>query len=224
MKLVMQGGFIRADGTHLFYTALGQTEAFGKTWYCLGAADGSQYSAFDKLDDQNAGNWYSTGFGRKKYLLNNADAYSKNPWYDLRYAEILLNYAEALANLETPNLVLAMQKLNEVRDRVGLSELSASTKNEVMEAIRQERKIELAFEGFHYWDCKRWGIAESTLGNIECHGIKITRSADSYSFTYESCDGGQQRIFPKKYYSLPIPASEIANNPECDQLPEWLEN
>ena len=169
-----------------------------------------------------------TGYYMRKMLDEKNTSFTTNKstqsYVMFRYAEILLNYAEALANLETPNLVLAMQKVNEVRDRVGLSELSASTKNEVMEAIRQERKIELAFEGFHYWDCKRWGIAESTLGNIECHGIKITRSADSYSFTYESCDGGQQRIFPKKYYSLPIPASEIANNPECDQLPEWLEN
>lgn len=169
-----------------------------------------------------------TGYYMRKMLdeKNTSITTSKSTqsYVMFRYAEILLNYAEALANLETPNLVLAMQKLNDVRGRVGLSEVSASTKNEVMEAIRQERKIELAFEGFHYWDCKRWGIAEYTLGNIECHGIKITRSADSYSFTYESCDGGQQRIFPKKYYSLPIPASEIANNPECDQLPEWLEN
>ena len=151
MKLVMQGGFIRADGTHLFYTALGQTEAFGKTWYCLGAADGSQYSAFDKLDDQNAGNWYSTGFGRKKYLLNNADAYSKNPWYDLRYAEILLNYAEAYAESGKGDAALAKKYLNDIRHRAAFTDNIEPT----VENVQHERLIELSFENDHAFTLHR---------------------------------------------------------------------
>lgn len=169
-----------------------------------------------------------TGYYMRKMLDENNKAIttdkSTQSYVMIRYAEVLLNYAEALANLGAANFGKAMQQVNAVRGRVGLPEVSADNFNDVMAAIMQERKIELAFEGFYYWDCKRWGIAENTLGNVECHGIKITKSGDTKTFEYESCDGGQQRLFPKKYYSLPIPSSEISNNPECEQLPEWTEN
>lgn len=139
----------------------------------------------------------------------------------IRYAEVLLNYAEALVNCQTPDINLAMEQVNKIRARVGLPNVTASSVEGAMANIKHEREIELAFEGFHYWDLKRWGDAESLLDDVQFHGIKISKTSTGTSFEIESCDGGQNRLFPSKYYTLPIPSSEITNNPLCKQLDEW---
>ena len=146
---------------------------------------------------------------------------SNQSYVMIRYAEVLLNYAEALVNISTQNIPLAMSQVNAIRARVGLPEVSASTKDEAMECIKHEREIELAFEGFHYWDLKRWKDAQGKLNGVQFHGIKITKAGEGTTFTIESCDANQNRIFPEKYYSLPIPDTEITNNPLCHQLDAW---
>ncbi|WP_106828357.1 RagB/SusD family nutrient uptake outer membrane protein [Parabacteroides pacaensis] len=142
-------------------------------------------------------------------------------YYAIRYAEVLLIYAEAMA--EQGNLKEALSALNQVRSRAGFTkEVTASGKSEFMSLLRHERKIELAFEGHRYWDLRRWKLSSSVLNNMNCHGIKITRNEDG-SFSYEKvdCDGGKTRIFPEKYYRFPIPLAEIQRNPLCQQFEEW---
>lgn len=166
-----------------------------------------------------------TGYYVKKMLEEKNKAIttsnSTQSFVMIRYAEVLLNYAEALVMSSTPNVRLAMDQVNNIRNRVGLPPVEAANATEAMECIKHEREIELAFEGFHYWDLKRWKDARSKLNGVQFHGIKISKTGTGTTFELESCDANQNRIFPEKYYSLPIPDTELTNNPLCVQLNEW---
>lgn len=142
-------------------------------------------------------------------------------YYYMRYAEVLLIYAEAMAQQD--KLTEALDALNEVRERAGFEEaVSATTKMEFMALLRHERKIELAFEGHRYWDLRRWGMAREVLDNLECLGMKITK-ADEATFNYElvDADNGKKRVFPERYNRFPIPSVELQRNPLIEQFPEW---
>lgn len=187
----------------------------------VGGKDG--YKAYN---DEGAPKTTVTGYYMRKYLdENNLEITTKKStqsFVAFRYAEVLLNYAEALVKSQTQsNITTAMGCINSIRSRVGLPGVNASNAIEAMSAIKHEREIELAFEGFHYWDLKRWKTAVKELNGVSFHGIKIIKSVSGLSFELPSCDGGQTRLFPEKYYSLPIPDSEITTNKLCEQLDEW---
>ena len=79
--------------------------------------------------------------------------------YYIRFAEVLLIKAEALAQMGKYDL--AMAELNKVRARAGFTtDLVAVDKNTCMKYIMRERMLELAFEGHRFWDLRRWGLAE----------------------------------------------------------------
>ncbi|AYB31959.1 RagB/SusD family nutrient uptake outer membrane protein [Chryseolinea soli] len=113
----------------------------------------------------------TTGFAIKKML----DPAQNNPGYStissqdlvlLRYAEVLLTYAEA----ENENIgpANAYGAINEIRARAGMPELPLGlTKDEMRNHIRHERRVELAFEGLRYMDLRRWGIAMDKLNGFE---------------------------------------------------------
>lgn len=89
------------------------------------------------------------------------------------------------------------------------------TKDEMRNKIRQERRVELAFENHRFWDVRRWKIAE-IVDNKKVH--KITVNADgTYSYPVF-----QNRVFDKaKHYLFPIPQSEIDKNRNLVQNPGW---
>lgn len=143
--------------------------------------------------------------------------------YFMRYAEVLLIYAEAMA--EQGHLTESLNALNQIRHRAGFSpekDLISESKSEVKSLIRHERMIELAFEGHRYWDLRRWDMAQIVLNGTNCVGTKITKNDDG-SFNYEqvNCDNGKKRVYLSKYNRFPIPTSEIRKNPECEQFDEW---
>ena len=92
----------------------------------------------------------------------------------------------------------------------------------MISAIRQERKVELAFEGQYYWDMRRWGLAEKQFSNYRVHGLKIVKNADNtFTYYYVECDT-EDRHFPAKMLgSFPLPTSELSNNSEVVQFPAW---
>ena len=115
----------------------------------------------------------------------------------------------------------ALIPLNKVRSRAKLPAVSPTSQESLRNIIREERKIELAFEGQRYWDLRRWNMALEVLGGKRMHGMKITKQADG-TFNYQiiDCDG-KDRHFEERYYQFPIPASEIKNNPKCKQIDKW---
>lgn len=147
---------------------------------------------------------------------------STQPWTVIRYAEVLLNYAEAC--YRTNDAANANNAVKAIRDRVSLP-YSTKSGDALLSAIRQERKVELAFEGQWYWDLRRWKLSagnysEGGLNNYRVHGLKIVKSGDDFTYTYVECDT-QDRNFPQKMYRFPMPQSELNNNALVEQYSEW---
>lgn len=165
-----------------------------------------------------------TGYFLRKLVDENHDlsAYGRStqPWISIRYAEVLLNYAEAAAKGSDATLKKdAINKLNEVRERVGLKKLNLNG-DKLKEAIYRERKVELAYEGQYYWDMRRLQKAEKEFSNYRVHGLRVDKDGDKFTYTYIDCDG-QDRYFPAKLYRVPLPQDELEGNGEVDQYPEW---
>ena len=182
-------------------------------------------------DNMNPGEKQTvTGYFIRKYLQENNTEFDDNGsdqfWIEMRYAEVLLNLAEALAEQDyAKNQDDALEALNEVRRRVDLPERTtqeAPDKDSFMKLLRKERICELAFEGFRYWDLRRWRLAGEVIDGKQAHGTKITKKDDN-SYTYEqvSCDDNINRFFPERYYLLPIPVDELQNNPLCENNAPW---
>jgi hypothetical protein len=170
-----------------------------------------------------------TGYYLRKYLQEGySDFITKKSYqYDavLRYAEVLLNKAEAYAQLDYSQYRdRALAALNEVRARVNLPDKTtadAPAKEDFMTLLRNERCVELAGEGLRYWDLRRWKLAENVINGQNAHGVKITREGNSFSYERIACDGGTPRIFLEKYYYFSLPVAEIANNKACENNPYW---
>ena len=141
----------------------------------------------------------------------------------LRYGEVLLNKAEACFRKGDTDGANAAVKA--IRTRVGLPYTNKSG-DALWEAIRQERRVELAFEGLWYWDLRRWGDAAEAwprgLNGYQVHGLKIEPTAvdGQYKYTYVSVDD-RDRNFPEKMYRFPLPDGELNSNPLVNQYPEW---
>ena len=135
------------------------------------------------------------------------------PWVELRFAEVLLNKAEAAYRLNKYSE--AQNLMNRVRARVGLPGKN-STGEAWFKDYRKERKVELAYEGHLFWDMRRWKLAHIEYNNYRCHGMKIANG----TYEYVDCDG-QDRKFLQKLYVLPVPTSELKNNKQAVQYDEW---
>ena len=147
-------------------------------------------------------------------LINKA---SSKTLVEIRLAEVYLNFAEAAYNLS--KTADANTGINAVRQRVGLPVLNLSGAA-LLKQIKKERKIELAGEGQRYWDLRRWKDAAGQLTGLYLHGIKVTKTGDSFTYSYITCDD-LPRQFPEKFYAFPILSSERSNNPACEQITGW---
>jgi len=181
----------------------------------VGGTDG-----FEPYGAQQSAGGTTTGYYIRKMIDEDApmDGVSAQTWYEVRYAEVLLNHAEALNELGRG--AEALVSLNKVRERAKLPKITVTDKEALREIIREERKVELAFEGHRLWDLRRWRIAVDVLDGKRMHGTKITKDGDTFTFETVECDD-QNRVFKESYYKLPVPQSEIDNNPLCKQTPLW---
>ena len=117
--------------------------------------------------------YFSTGYGFKKYATYKDDVAQPNiinseiNFIVLRYADVLLMYAEA-QNEAAGSDESVYNAINEIRQRAGMPEIpSGLSKEQMREVIRHERRIELAGEGLYYHDIRRWHTAEVVM-NAEC--------------------------------------------------------
>lgn len=188
----------------------------------VGGADG-----FKEYENSKSANTTVTGYYLRKYLKDGdkswITAYSAQTCILIRYAEVLLNKAEALAELSwEQNSVEALQALNDVRGRVGLPSRQTASKEEFIEFVRHERMVELAGEGFRYWDLRRWRLAEEVINGKNVHGVKITKTDSGFNYEHVDADNGNKRIFYDRYYHFAIPESERSKNPLCDNNQGWV--
>ena len=155
----------------------------------------------------------------------------------LRYAEVLLNYAEAkerLGSLTQDDLDIS---INLLRDRVGMVHMNLSdlpAGSNIRAEIQRERRVELFFEGHRYFDIIRWKqghlLGEDLLG-VNKRWLDQSRLAVDLNkdLTWKTKDGQQYllieegRVFkPEKHYLLPIPFKQMQLNPNlAPQNPGW---
>lgn len=170
----------------------------------------------------------TTGYYLRKFVDETHDlaqrSQSTQHFILLRYGEVLLNKAEAC--FRKGDAQGANDAVKAIRARVGLP-YSNKSGDALWQAIRQERRVELAFEGQWYWDLRRWGDAAEAypvgLNNYQVHGLKIEPTAvdGQYLYTYVSVDD-KDRNFPQKMLKrFPIPDSELNSNASVEQYPEW---
>ncbi|GAA0525385.1 RagB/SusD family nutrient uptake outer membrane protein [Chitinophaga japonensis] len=172
---------------------------------------------------QSVDNSFGTGFGVMKYLEESKDnmserATSGTDWQLFRYAEILLNYAEAAFELGKAGEALAA--VNQVRERAGIAALTSISR----EKIRQERKVELAFEGHRYWDLRRWRVAVDLL-SVNRSGLRYILDFASGKYRLEvteHIDGATSNpVFYERNYYLPLTTARTGNNPNLVENPGY---
>lgn len=138
----------------------------------------------------------------------------------IRYAEILLNYAEARNEHLTAPDGQVYQAVEAIRERAGLDPFILPTglsQEEMRAVIRNERQKELAFEGHRFFDVRRWKIAE-TVENRQLQGTEPVRVRGTT--TYNSIQV-RKRVFHKRMYLWPIPQSEVAKSVDLLQNPGY---
>ncbi len=133
---------------------------------------------------------------------------STTPYIYMRLAEFYLTYAEAQYHLG--NTGLAAQYVNLVRARPGVNMPpieSSQTGADLLDKIKHERKIELAFEGNRWYDARRWLDAEHDFGR-DAVGLNVIKDEVTGNKTYRYFIQ-QQRSYPVSHYLFPIPAEEM---------------
>lgn len=158
----------------------------------------------------------------------------------IRYAEILLSYAEALNNLTTSHSIQAGEEtqtfqrdpeairlaFGKVRHRVGLpapSQEELANRVTMQQLIEKERMIEFLFENRRYYDVRRWGKYEETEYET-IMGMNAEGDGDGfYMRTMPSTTYARSRVVNRKLLLLPIPLSEVRRLPSLDQNPGWEE-
>jgi starch-binding outer membrane protein, SusD/RagB family len=138
-------------------------------------------------------------------------------WPFVRYAEILLNYAEAEFYLGNEDV--CREYINKVRSRPGVNMPPVTESGDaLLKRLQNEDFIEFAFEAHRYFDVRRWKIAPDVL-NKPAKGISITKDANGNKtykvFTIEA------RHFSEKNYLVPIPQSEIDKDSKLEQNPGY---
>lgn len=205
---------------------------------------------YPRLVGMEGGQRINTGYHIiKVYDVNTAHATyntSDTPAIILRYGEVLLNYAEAMAELGTISQADLDVSINLLRDRVGMPHLdmgsvpvdpryTADGVSPLIIEIRRERRVELFMEGFRYNDLKRWkqgkklelpdlGIRWDDAAIARYSGATVqSRIVDGvpYIDVYAGTDWADPVFDESKHYLWPIPLSAISQNPNITQNPGW---
>lgn len=144
----------------------------------------------------------------------------------LRYSDILLMYAEASNELNNGPSALAIQYLNEVRNRAGLDDIEVekpavtADKGLFFEELVDERTRELCFEGVRRHDLIRWELLGDKLGEVEAfvegHPNFVASNAD-----HQAALRGPNNFDINIHLSLPYPLVEVTVNQLLDQKQEW---
>jgi len=166
-----------------------------------------------------------TSYYMRKFMGNfeNTAKYEDHyhDWIYFRFAEVLLNYAEALNEYSGPTEDV-FASVEKIRKRAGLDPFALSrsiSKDSLRSIIRNERHKEMAFEEQRYWDIRRWKIAGEVYNKQPLHGMSITRTADG--FLYNIVPVLTTAFDEKKMYFYPIPNREMVSNDKMRQNPGW---
>ena len=179
------------------------------------------------------------GYFKMKDFTYATDLVGQFPYYYslkniayMRYAEVLLNYAEAVAMGGTAGAMSGLEALNMVRRRAGLDDAPSLDMNNETYGVKAERRAELFGEGHRFIDLVRWGDAANVLKDCG----KQTYTASDLGASYDTGQGFSMYFGPVKVTSastggkgfqsgknelFPYPATDVNNNPNLKQNPNW---
>jgi hypothetical protein len=145
---------------------------------------------------------------------------SSTDFYVFRLGEIYLNYVEAAFYLGNPNGDMA-SRMNDLRDRAGMPALTSVEITQ--DKIRQERRVELAFESHVFWDLRRWRIAVAELDGVKRKRMHFRYDYDANTYTIATADGdkGRVRSHPERNYYYALGLNRIADNPNLIENPGY---
>ena len=170
------------------------------------------------IEDWNGG---YTGYYLRKFIDPTIDhQYERQtlPFRKFRYAEVLLNYAEACIELGEEEE--ARTYINKVRARAGMPPVTVSGDALVAE-YRNERAVELGFEEHRFFDVRRWMIAEDAY--VPVRGVQVrgqlNGAGEIVERTYQEISSVEERVWDPHFYFVPISIDEMNRNPELVQNP-----
>lgn len=232
-----------------FYASVGFSEAF---WPMTSATSSGDYNQTIEYyyDSPNGKGGVGTqdhpitGYVLKKYI-HPTDAWGgtnarrmEKGFPIIRFAEILISYAEALNNLTSSytidldgeqqvfsrDMEEIKKAFNQIRYRAGLPGLNGSENAQTVQSmIEKERMIEFLYENRRYFDVRRWGIYEKTE-SVPIRGMNIEGSKEVfYNKVIPNTSRIGARIVNRRLTLLPIPLNEIRILPLLDQNPGWEE-
>lgn len=216
--IIIQAGFVKPDGSAVIRTQDNIT-INNVTYYTFGGPTPSTYSGFDTYGGNNT----RTGASFKKFMnqtsaVVNGWNQSTTDWLEFRYAEVLLNYAEAVIESGTGNVTGATNALNSIRRRAGHTvDIPLTAAN-----VQRERRVELAFENKRFWDLIRRREYHTEFNNRIKHSILPLRDLRALPATKYVMvrvvvpNSGNQTFSERSYYrSIPgVGANGVVQNPQ----------
>jgi hypothetical protein len=180
-------------GAGATYMTSPYTDAMGRTatW---GVPNGAAFHKW--LDESNT-----------KDMTARAWQQMPNNWIVLRYADVLLMYAEAVNEGGTATAGSAEDALNQVRTRAGIGTVAGLGQAALRDSIRVERRREFAFEGQRWFDLSRWGVLDSVI--------------TAKTKLMQTLQPGETDVHGVKSNLFPIPQTELNSNPNLKQNPGW---
>lgn len=183
----------------------------GEITYPYGSSQGYFKVKGIMRKEDETGSYYSSAFSKK------------NPVF-MRYAEVLLNYAEAVCQGgQNGGSLSGLDALNLVRRRAGLADAPSLDMNNATYGIKAERRAELYLEGQRYIDLVRWGDAATVLAHVGQQTYQLLdgeQKADG-TYNYSVTPTGNPGWKSNKNELFPFPDSDVNNNPDLKQNPGW---
>ncbi len=214
-------------------------------WLIDGSDTAYWVDVWEKLNTGESNYVAITGYCMRKGYSANVETHNNNgedsPDVLFRYAEVLLNYAEAKAELGTITQSDIDKTIKLLRDRVGMPNLNLADiavdpnwlfpdLSPVINELRRERRVELVSEGIRWFDIQRWAAADELIAGHRPKGIKAGQLAgntfpvDENGFLdplYNALEADGYNFDVNRDYLSPIPFNELTLNPNLKQNPGW---
>ncbi len=176
-----------------------------------------------------------TGYYMRKFMGPFESVQSNPPefsntihdWILARYAEILLDFAEATNEYSGPSQAV-YNALIQIRQRAGIQPGANNMyglavgmdQADMRTAIQLERRLELAFEEHRYWDIRRWKIAEEVYNTAPLQGLDLVQTSNGL-INYNPINVLTTSFIAPRMYLYPIPYGEVVKNPQMKQNLGW---
>lgn len=197
---IIQTGYYTNDAGETHTSGLDTRQGIIESWN--GTKNGYYIKKF--IDIQTEGQYYD----------------NENAWVEIRYAEVLMDYAEACIELGGSDLQLGLDALNMVRNRAGLPDRVTTDQAQAREWYRHERQVEFFGEGDRWYMIRKWMIAGDVIKDV--HPMKIYHSDNgNQKWQYDVATITDARMWNNQNYWMPISRDEINKAPQLTQNPGY---